>query len=179
MIVPPKSTSPATNHCACSRARSSSRRKMITSPKQASTATSGNRYGSASGSVKRMTMCVATHSPRNAAPYVRETLESSSERWMNSAANPAGTSSAAGMRARSSRLRALFNLPDLELADEILGVRVGAELVIGEDDAPVAGDLVDGHAAAVVARVELDAGRQLVGQAAVDRHGAAGVEPDE
>ena len=80
--------------------------RSTTSPKHARTATSGNRYGSAYGSVKRITRCATKHSARKTAPYVSETFERTSSRWMKIAANPAVTSSDAGISAISSRLRA-------------------------------------------------------------------------
>jgi len=52
-------------------------------------------------------MCPIRHSPRKIAPYVSEMFESALERWMNTPANPAVTSSEAGISATSSRLRAL------------------------------------------------------------------------
>src|SRR5436305_15243535 len=54
-----------------------------------------------------MKMCAPRHRPRKIAPYVSDTFESAFERWMNTPANPAVTSSDAGIRPSSSRLRAL------------------------------------------------------------------------
>src|SRR6476620_5132578 len=105
---------------------------------------------------------------------------------MKIAANPAATSSDAGTSASSSRLRALMSAPSLDLAAPrrrygVLGVVLGAQLVVRERRTAVGRDVVDRHARVVVARVQLDPERQVVGQAAEDRDRAVvlGVGPDE
>src|SRR5205823_9604881 len=95
---------------------------------------------------------------------------------MNTAAKPAVTSSEAGTRASSSRFRALIcgprsflELAALEAADEVGGVVVGAQVVVEQLLAPCRGNVGDAHPRRVVGRVEVDARRQVVGQAAVER----------
>src|SRR6476620_10110371 len=93
---------------------------------------------------------------------------------MKIAANPAATSSDAGTSASSSRLRALMSAPSLDLTalerdHQVLGVILGSQLVVGERLAAVRRDVVDGHPRTGVARVQLDAERQVVGQTAEDR----------
>src|SRR3954447_5737251 len=173
----------------------------MTRPKHASTAKSGNRYGSACGSVKRRTTCTARQRPRKTAPNVSETFESTLSRSMNTAAKPAVSSSDAGRSARSSRLRALIasapagsrqrrrasndalssraQRPRLHLAHEVLGVVARAELVVGHEAALPGGQLVDRYAGGVVRAVEMETGGQVVGQATIDRDEAVVTRTDE
>src|SRR4051812_19508814 len=113
-----------------------------------------------------------------------------SERWMNSAAKPAVSSSDAGISAISSRLRALTaqlrvrapasaamsnriggslrDVPLLQREHEPLGVVARAERVVGERRAPAGGHALERDTRAVGRGVEPDAERQVVGQAAID-----------
>src|SRR5437588_7894652 len=100
-------------------------------------------YGSACGRVARIVTCPARHSPRKIAPYVRETLERTFERWITTPANPAVSRRDAGISPISSRLRALIarvlgasrslrDVPQLQLAHEVQGVGLRAKLVVEE-----------------------------------------------
>src|ERR1700730_840509 len=111
-------------------------------------------YGSAFGSVSLTNTWPARHSPRKIAPYVRETFESTFERWMKTPAKPAVTSSDAGISPTSSRLRALIpparvqrcasassvQLPELDRSNEVLRVRLRAKLIVEQGGAPVGGN---------------------------------------
>src|SRR4051812_34048007 len=112
-----------------------------------------------------------------------------SERWMKRAANPAVSSSDAGISAISSRLRALTeplrvrcpapaavsnrvaasrrNVSLLKIAHEALRVVARAQLVVGERVAAGRGHALEGDTRAVDHRVELDAEREVVREAAV------------
>src|SRR3954447_20371986 len=105
-------------------------------------------------------MCVARQRPKKIAPNVSETFDRTLSRSMNTAANPAVSSSDAGTSASSSRLRALIasapagsrrrrqasndvlsraaQRSRLHLADEVARVVVRAQLVLGHE-APLAG----------------------------------------
>src|SRR3954451_6463700 len=126
-----------------------------------------------------------------------------SERWMNSAAKPAVSSSDAGISAISSRLRALTaqlrvrapaatavsdpiggSLRDVSLPQaqpEPLGVVARAERVVGERPAPAGGHALERDTRAVVHGVQPDPERQVVGQPAIDGDDIAVrlVDPDE
>src|SRR5215207_2600332 len=92
---------------------------------------------------------------------------------MKIAANPAATSSEAGTSASSSRLRALMSPASLDLTalerdHQILGVVLRAQLVVRERRPACRRHVVDRHARAGVALVELDPQRQVIGEAAED-----------
>ena len=74
-----------------------------------------------------------------------------------------------------------LDLSAFELDHEVLRVVLRAQLVIRERLAPRGGDGLQRHARALVAAVELDAEREVDGQAPVDRHrvAAVGVGADE
>src|SRR5450759_4502622 len=101
---------------------------------------------------------------------------------MKTAANPAVTSSEAGISPSSSRLRALIwapcqgpsslQLPQLEIADQARRVLLRAEVVVQERFAAIGGHERGGHSGYVEGLVKADAGRELVGKAAEDGHDA-------
>src|SRR3954451_11714083 len=147
-------------------------------------------------------MCAARQRPRKIAPNVSDTFDRTLSRSMNTAANPAVSSSDAGTSASSSRLRALLiarapagsrqerqasndalsrwaQRSRLHLADEVARVVAGAELVLGHEPALVGGQLADRHAGGVVDAVEVHAGRPVVRQAAIDGHEAVAARADE
>src|SRR3954447_20029563 len=129
-----------------------------------------------------MTKCAARQSPRKIAPTDRLKFDSRSWRWTNTAVKPAVTSSDAGTSAISSRLRALIpglqsglaceshslELSPFERANEAVRVVARAHRVVQQLLAARARDLAGRHARDVVRRVEMDAQRQLVGQALED-----------
>src|SRR5437764_12387495 len=113
-------------------------------------------------------MCPTRHSPRKIAPYVSEMLDSAFERWMNTPANPAVTSSDAGISAISSRLRALTrpgpggrslrDPPELEIPDQVHRARLGAQLNVEEVGAAVCRDLRGPHTGDEEGLVHTDTG---------------------
>src|ERR1700726_1740797 len=92
------------------------------------------------------------------------------ERWMNTPANPAVTSSEAGIRRNSSRFLALTaspslrHLPQLQGADKVHRIRLGAEVVVEEGLAAIRGDQRGRYARFVARSAMLDAQRQGVGE---------------
>src|SRR2546421_11534338 len=115
-------------------------------------------------------------------------FDSAFERWMNTPANPAVTSSEAGTRPISSRLRALIvatpaaslrNPSELEVPHQVHRARLRAELVVEEVRAAIPRHQRGRHARDEERLVEVDASRKLVGKPAVDRDDPLRVGPDE
>src|SRR6202012_1682211 len=95
---------------------------------------------------------------------------------MNTPANPALTSSEAGISPISSRLRAVtarappswLNLPQLEVVDQVLGAGLRAQVLV-EDPAPLArGQRRGRDPRHIEALVQARTGDEVVGEPAVD-----------
>ncbi len=88
---------------------------------------------------------------------------------MKTPANPAVSSSEAGIRPRSSRFRALILLScPSSSVDQAARVRLRAQVVVEQRRAAIRGQLRRRNAGDVERLVQLDAGGQVVRQAAVD-----------